>query len=188
MTTIRIIINIRLVIRFILQQMILSIVYTIGCCIMEFMKIALIYGTLSGSTMTASETAAAELRSAGNDVNVVSVESANKDALSGMDAVVIASPSWEDQGKDGQPLPEVRMFLEGLTAQDFSGKKVALLGLGDTAYPHFCGAIDVMEGMLKERSVTPVTTSLRIDRYYSLPDNEQKVKDWAQSLGKILSS
>jgi len=138
--------------------------------------------------MTASELAASTLRTSGHEVEVVSVESASPDALSAYDALIIASPSWEDQGKDGQPLPEIRMFLERVTAEHLKDKKVALMGLGDTSYPHYCGAIDVMEDMLKKLSIAPIVPSLRIDKYYSLRENEDNVKNWASELGKALSS
>jgi len=133
------------------------------------MKIFLVYGTLSGSTMTAAEVIASSLRGGGYDVTVVSSESATKEQLASHDVLVLGSPSWEDQGKDGQPLPEITAFLAQLTAQDLANKKVALFGLGDISYPHFCGAIDVMEARLKELGVTPIIESLRVDRYYSLP-------------------
>lgn len=138
--------------------------------------------------MTAAELVGATLRGAGHEADVVSIEGATKDMVAGHDAIVIASPSWEDEGKDGQPLPEIRIFLEGLTAADLAGKKVAVVGLGDIAYPHFCGAVDVLEARLKELGVTLLTPSLRVDRYYSLPDNEQKVKDWSTSLATALSA
>lgn len=152
------------------------------------MKCLLLYGTLSGSTMTAAELVAASLRESGHDVTTLSVDQANPDMVAPHGAVVIASPSWEDRGLDGQPLPEVRQFIESLKSSDLAGKKIALLGLGDTSYPHFCGAIDVMEGLLKKIQISPSIESLRIDKYYSAPDNEYKVTVWAQkfasSLGK----
>ena len=152
------------------------------------MKCLLIYGTLSGSTMTAAELIGNTLRAAGHQVDVLSVESATKESIKNYEALIIGSPSWEDQGKDGQPLPEITALLAALTPQDVSAKKIVLFGLGDMAYPHFCGAVDVMEAKLKDLSCTPATESLRVDRYYSLPDNEQKVKTWAENLGKLLSS
>lgn len=152
------------------------------------MKCLLLYGTLSGSTMTATELVAASLRESGHEALTLSVDQANSKMLASYNAVVIASPSWEDRGVDGQPLPEVRQFIESLTSSDLDGKKIALLGLGDTAYPQFCGAIDIMEKMLKNIRIIPSIESLRIDRYYSVPDNEHKVAAWAEkfasSLGK----
>ncbi|MFZ5535248.1 MAG: flavodoxin domain-containing protein [Patescibacteria group bacterium] len=150
------------------------------------MKCLLVYGTLSGSTMSASEVAAATLRTANHTVDMFSADEVTREKVAEYDVLIVSSPSWEDQGKDGQPLPEVRAFVESLTNEDLSGKKVALIGLGDTSYPHYCGAIDVMEEIFNKLSVTLVVPSLKIDRYYSLAANEQAVKDWATLLaGKL---
>lgn len=150
------------------------------------MKILLVYGTLSGSTMTAADIITATLRSGGHDVSELSADAAHKDLLQTSDVVIIGSPSWEDEGKDGQPLPEVRLFLESVTAEELSGKKVAIFGLGDISYPHFCGAVDVLEAKLKERNVAPFIQSIRIDRYYSSSENEQKIREWASQLNSAL--
>lgn len=150
------------------------------------MKCLLTYGTLSGSTMTATELVGARLKEAGNDVTSISVEQVTKDMVAAHHALVVASPSWEDRGLDGQPLPEVRQFIETLTSSDLTGKKIALLGLGDTAYPHFCGAIDVLEELLKKIQITPSIPSLRIDKYYSMPDNEHKVQAWADTFATLI--
>ncbi len=150
------------------------------------MKCLLIYGTLSGSTMTAAELIGSTLRNAGHEVDVTPVENASKETISGYGAVIIGSPSWEDQGKDGQPLPEITALLSSLKKEDLANKKIFIFGLGDVSYPHFCGAVDVIEAKLKELDIVPAIASLRIDRYYSIPDNEEKVKAWADSLSKLL--
>ena len=136
--------------------------------------------------MTAAELIASVLRGAGHEVDALTVDSATKDLVASHDVLIVGSPSWEDEGKDGQPLPEIRKFLESLTADDLKNKKVAVIGLGDISYPHFCGAVDVIEEKLKNLNVNLAIQSLKVDRYYSLPDNEQKVKDWATNLSKVL--
>lgn len=151
------------------------------------MKVLIIYGTLSGSTMTAAQIASDAITSHGCETELVAADPSVKDLIAPHQAVVFASPSWEDQGKDGQPLPEIRQLIESLDSGALAGKKVALLGLGDENYEHFCGAVNVMEELLKEKGVAEFAVPhLKIDRYYSSPDNEQKVKDWAQELAKII--
>ena len=151
------------------------------------MNVSIIYGTLSGSTMTAADTVKDVLIAAGHSVEASPVDQVTKDSLQKSDVIIFGSPSWEDNGKDGQPLPEVTAFLNTLTNVDLQNKKVAVFGLGDTMYPHFCGAVDVMTEKLKDLGVTLVTDPIRIDRYYSLPDNEQKMKDWAIQLSKVFT-
>ena len=129
--------------------------------------------------MTVADLITGILKTAGHEVLEVTADAASKDTLTTCDALLLGSPSWEDEGKDGQPLPEVRHFVETLTSSDLANKKIAIFGLGDTSYPHFCGAVDVLEALLKEKSASVALPSLRIDRHYSSPDNEAKVKEWA---------
>lgn len=150
------------------------------------MKCTVVYATLSGSTMSAANVVTEALKAGTHEVEYVSADSMPKDQVKNAQAVVFASPSWEDEGKDGQPLPDMTHFIKSLTAEDLAGKKVAICGLGDTSYVHFCGAVDVMEGLLKGLNATPIVPSLRVDRYYSVPDNEKKVRDWAEGLAKSL--
>jgi len=151
------------------------------------MKILIVYGTLSGSTMTAAQVASDALTAAGHEATLVMADPSVNDQITGVDAVVFASPSWEDNGKDGQPLPEVRALIESLDASALAGKKVSVLGLGDETYEHFCGAVDVMTDLLKGKGVAEFAVEpLKIDRYYTNADNEQKVKDWAATLATSL--
>jgi flavodoxin I len=152
------------------------------------MNILIVYSTLSGSTMTAASVIENTLKEAGHTVFSATADSVSVEMLKEYNAILFGSPSWEDAGLDGQPLPEVSKLLRSFTESDLSDKKVALFGLGDVMYPHFCGAVDVMTEILKSKNVTPFTESLRIDRYYSLPENEDKVKKWAANIGTILRS
>lgn len=150
------------------------------------MKCTLLYGTLSGSTMTAAGIVSDVLTAAGHQVDTIMVDGATKDQIKDSQLVIFGSPSWEDEGKDGQPLPDMTKFLKTLTAEDLDGKKIAIFGLGDTSYQHFCGAVDVMTELLKTLKAASIIEPLRVDRYYSLPDNETKTRQWADTLAKSL--
>lgn len=137
--------------------------------------------------MTVADLIAAALKEAGHEVDVITVDSIGKEQLAVFDAWVVGSPSWEDAGKDGQPLPEMTTLLTTLTKEDITNKKIALFGLGDTSYPHFCGAVDVMKSYLDALGVTLVGEPLKIDKYYADPQNESKAVEWAKALGGLLS-
>lgn len=150
------------------------------------MKVLVVYATLSGSTMAAADLITATIKSAGHEVTTLTADSISADTVSPYEALIIGSPSWEDEGKDGQPLPEVRKFVESLSSASLTGKKIAVFGLGDTSYPHFCGAVDIIEEKLHAIGITPAIPSLKIDRYYSSPDNEPKVREWANTFSGVL--
>lgn len=152
------------------------------------MNVTIVYSTQSGSTSTAAEMVAETLRESSYTVTVCSALETTKDTLSPFDVLVIGSPSWEVDGKDGQPLPEVITLLESMPKESFTNKKVAVFGLGDETYKHFCGGVDVILTKLTEKGVTPIVESLRIDRYYSSHDNQTKLVEWAQTLGKSILS
>lgn len=151
------------------------------------MNCVIVYATESGSTQTACDVVADALRLQSHTVTLSSAHDSSKDMLAPFDALIVASPSWEADGIDGQPLPDMTTFLETLSPDALVHKKIAVLGLGDETYQHFCGAVDIMVEKLKTLGVTPVTEPLRIDRYYSSHENETKLVAWAQALGKILS-
>lgn len=151
------------------------------------MNVLIVYATLSGSTMAAADLIAETITSAGHKATALTADSVSADVVSSYDALIIGSPSWEDNGKDGQPLPEVRKFVESLSAAALKNKAVAVFGLGDTSYPHFCGAVDGIEEQLRTAGVPLATASLKIDRYYSSPGNEQRVRDWSRSFCAILA-
>jgi len=136
--------------------------------------------------MTAAGIVSDVLTAAGHQVDTIMVDGATKDQIKDSQLVILGSPSWEDEGKDGQPLPDMTKFLKTLTAEDLDGKKVAIFGLGDTSYQHFCGAVDVMTELLKALKAASIIEPLRVDRYYSLPDNETKTRQWADTLVKSL--
>jgi len=150
------------------------------------MKVLVVYATLSGSTMAAADLITATIKSAGHEVTELTADSITSDTVSSYAALVIGSPSWEDEGKDGQPLPEVKKFVESLSSASLTGKKIAVFGLGDTSYPHFCGAVDIIEEKLNAIGIAVTVPSLKIDRYYSSPDNEPKVREWASAFSAVL--
>ena len=138
--------------------------------------------------MNASRVIQESLSARGIDATVVIADSSVKAQLESFHAVIFASPTWDDMYSEGQPLPEIKEYLESLTAKDLAGKKVAVLGLGDTSYEHFCGAVDVIESILKKLGVVPIVPSLRIDKYYFSPNGEEMVKNWADTFASILLS
>ena len=150
------------------------------------MNVTIIYSTQSGSTSTAAEMVADTLKTAGHTVTICSALETTKDTVAPFDVLVVGSPSWEIDGKDGQPLPEVIALLEAMPKEAFVNKKVAVFGLGDETYTHFCGGVDVINTKLAQKGVTPFVEPLRIDRYYSTHDNQTKLVEWAQTLGKSI--
>ena len=100
--------------------------------------------------------------------------------------IVLASPSWDDHGRDGMPHEDF-LRLQERVGDAFTGKHIAMLGLGDNTYAHFCGCVDYIEGWMSDTKATLIMPSLRVDNFYFDTDgNTKKVKEWAEELVKHL--
>lgn len=149
------------------------------------MKILIVFATNSGSTQAACEVAKNILTVNGANATTLEAKSADTQEISKNDILILASPSWDYGQLEGQPLEDMTNFLKKLEGTNLlKDKPVAILGLGDTGYTHFCGAVEIMEAKVKELGGKIITDSLKIDRYYTQPDGPQKVATWAQQLAR----
>lgn len=102
------------------------------------------------------------------------------------DVIILATPSWDYNAIEGQPLEDMTKLVDSLKGKVFENKLFAILGTGDIAYKAFCGAVDILEPKIVEWKGKKIVDSLRIDRYYTQPENPQKVSDWAKSIVAVL--
>jgi flavodoxin I len=148
------------------------------------MNILLSFATYSGSTQTAAEFAAEKLKENDHTVTLKNIQETTPDELENFDIIVFATPSWSYEGKDGHPHVHFMDFINKVRGKNFSGKSFAIMGLGDSAYPNFCGAVQVLEDFVKDIQGSLITESLRMDGYFfNQAENEQKITDWVQHIG-----
>lgn len=147
------------------------------------MNILLLYATNSGGTQQASQMVATVLQEKGHTVTVKNPKESNVDEVSGADLVVFASPSWDYQDKEGQPHEDFFLLLQSLEGKTMEGKSFAVLGLGDSSYAHFCGAVDEFEKVIQNVKGKLAVPSLKIDGYYlHMDESNQATTDWASKL------
>lgn len=151
------------------------------------MKVALIYATYSNGTFSAAQTLKAALEERGHQVNMVLAKDVQVPQLQEADLIVLASPSWDYNGTQGMPHEDYEVFRVTVGTTTFPDKKFAILGLGDSTYTYFCGAVTHLDELVKNLKGTLIHEPLKIDQYYmDEPGNTQKVKDWAIGLmGKL---
>lgn len=146
------------------------------------MKILLIYTTNSGSTYLASkiiENALAKDFS----VTVKPAAEAKPEDLSNYDLVILGSPSWNYEGKEGMPHQMMLRLLEKLQGKFYPKKYFAIYGGGDDSYTHFCGAVDYLEKFVVEAKGELIVPSMRVNGFYfDLEKNTEAVKKWAENL------
>lgn len=79
-------------------------------------------------------------------------------------------------------LPDnLKAFIEELKQQNLADVRFAVIGLGNSDYDTFCGAVDIVEQTLKAQSAVQICESLRID-VLNVDDQEQCAEDWLPTL------
>jgi flavodoxin I len=152
------------------------------------MKIVIVYATYSNSTFTAAHILDEELKKLGHTTEVVLARDVQVPQLQAAEVVVIASPSWDYTGTQGMPHEDYDIFKRTIGATTFPDKKFAIMGLGDSTYTYFCGAVTHLEKMVADMQGKLVTESLKLDQFYfAEAENTQKVKQWAATLAQKLS-
>jgi flavodoxin I len=151
------------------------------------MNVLLVYATYSNSTYSAAEIASTELKDAGHTVEIVLARETKPEQLQAADLVILASPSWDYFGDQGQPHEDYLVFNKTMADTTFPDKKFAILGLGDSTYTYFCGAVEHLQATVEKLQGKLIVESLKIDQYYI---NEvtatQQIKEWARNVSSTL--
>lgn len=152
------------------------------------MRIFVVYATYSNSTFLATKILETELVKAGHQVTLSLVAETAVDQLGNFDLVIFTSPSWDNNGVQGLPHQDYDGFREKLAETTFPGHKFAIMGLGDSTYTYFCGAVTHLEKMVEKMQGTLVLPSLKLDQFYIYEqERTQEIKDWATALSAKLA-
>jgi flavodoxin I len=147
------------------------------------MNILLAYATYSGGTQSASEFLSQTLTGLGHTVTVKMVSEVTFEDTLNYDLRIFASPSWDNDGQEGQPHVDFVTFMNNAAGKKFAGKPVAVFGLGDSSYGHFCGAADIITDFVKKAEGKLIAETLKIDGYlFNMDANNQLLTDWANKL------
>ena len=150
------------------------------------MQILIAYATYSSGTDLATELIQ-ELLQKEHEVEKKDIRDVATIDLEKADFIVFASPSWRTRNGDGQPHEFFLDFIDSMQDKKLSGKRFAILGLGDSAYTNFCGAVDVLESFVSQLGGILFIPSLRIDGFYfSQQKNEDRIRIWTHSLQSSL--
>ena len=145
------------------------------------MNILLLYTTNSGGTEMVANEISQKLT--GHTVDLKRILDTNPDEIKAHDVILVGSPSWDFDGKEGQPHEDWFAFKKGLQGNPFEGKKCAVFGLGDSSYKIFCGGVTELEKWVEEWKMTRVTDSLRIDKYfYKQAEANEAINAWCTNV------
>jgi flavodoxin I len=140
-------------------------------------KILIVYGSTTGNTEMVAEEIIDLLKD--HEVLLQDVADTNPEDLTKYDVLVLGSSTWDD----GLLQQDFRDFVEGLEV-DLTGKKLAIFGLGDSNYPDFCEAADILEETFTKLGGKTIVATLKIDGFPDEEENEQKIKAWCQELSQ----
>jgi flavodoxin I len=147
------------------------------------MNICILYATYSGGTETAAQTLLNTLKEKGHTVTISSPSTIKPGEVTQTDCTIFCTPTWDVNGNDGQPHEDFFKLMDAVKGQSWDGHRFAILGLGDSSYPHFCGSVDVLESFVASMKGSLALPSLRIDGFfYNQAENTQKIIAWARTL------
>ena len=141
------------------------------------MKVVIIFASFVGNTETMARYLVQGLESNGHEVTSKDVIYAKPGEMLDYDMILLGSPTYEPRMIHDDMLS----FYEEMQDLDLSEKKAAAFGPGDTAWPDFCTAVEMLELRLKECGAKIVQDCLMVDGI--VEEAEQKTIEWAKSLG-----
>jgi len=145
------------------------------------MKNLLLYGTLTGNTESVAQQLQQLVQEAGKELDIKNInQTSTEDIAQVENLLIMASSTWDD----GLPCSDMADFLEENTQDipDLTGKKLAFFGCGDSNYPKFCEAVDVLEKTFTAKGGQKVCSNLKIDGYIEDESNQEKIKNFADQL------
>ncbi len=151
------------------------------------MRITLVYATYSNSTFMACEHAAAELNKRGYTAHLSLARETVAATLSNVEAVIFASPSWDREAEQGMPHEDFDILADHLKETTFPTLPYALMGLGDSSYTFFCGAVNHLQKMATQLQMKQMVEPLKIDNYYlNEAIAQEEISKWIADIDSYL--
>lgn len=139
------------------------------------MDVRIIYGSTTGNT---EETAHMIEDALSGDCAVTVKSAADDDALdmNHVDLLIFGVSTWGN----GDIQEDMQAVYEKLDIQHVKGRNVAVFGLGDSAFPLFGKAADLISEKVQELGGNLVADVLKVD---GTPDeSEEEIEEWAKNL------
>jgi flavodoxin I len=114
----------------------------------------------------------------GKDNVEVIVKNVSETSLGDMvenDMLIFGCSTWGN----GELQDDFLTFVPTLEQAEISGKKTAVFGLGETSWPEFCAAVEIIEEIVTKRGAK-VVDNIKIDGDYN--DFENEINDWIDKI------
>ncbi|MGM0471467.1 MAG: flavodoxin [Bacillota bacterium] len=135
-----------------------------------------VYGTTTGNTEELATDITEELENS-YEVTTKDVANTEVEELNKYDLIILGSSTWDA----GELQEDFVPFYEELADANLNGKQGAVFGPGDTAYPDFCAAVDMLEERLSDLGVELLAEGFKWDGDLN-SEATAEIKEWAQNL------
>jgi flavodoxin len=147
------------------------------------MKILFVYATYSGTTEQAVNDAKDLLMTKGHSVSLTYIADFKGFEKLSDSLIIFATPSWSEDGKDGQPHTHFLKFMKISNEEDLSEIKTAFIGLGDKTYARFCQGIDIVENYILNKGAKKISKTLKLNRYqFDQKKGRADLENWIATL------
>lgn len=123
-------------------------------------KFVMIFASMSGNTEEMADHIAGAIREAGNEIKVIDIMDTPKASiLEEYDGIILGAYTWGD----GDLPDDFLDFYDEMEEIQLAGKKAAVFGSCDSAYPKYGAAVDILEEKLRERDAEVVIKGLKVE-------------------------
>ncbi|MEZ5338172.1 MAG: flavodoxin domain-containing protein [bacterium] len=142
------------------------------------MKTIIVFGSFVGNTETMAGYIREGLRQEGIECEMRDVMDVSAELLSDYELLILGSPTYEPKMIQEDMLP----FYDQLAAMKLSGRRGAAFGPGDSAWPDFCTAVEMLEERMRECGIEMLIESHMVDGI--VEEHEDETLDWARRLAR----
>jgi flavodoxin I len=128
------------------------------------------YVSMSGNTEDMANILRDILIESGCEVDLLCLDTVDVSSLKGYDCIFFGAYTWGD----GDLPYEVEELFDNLNNMNLKGVKAACFGSGDTLYPKFCMAVDIMSSKLQDLGCDVFEEGLKIELS---PESDEQVEE-----------
>ncbi|MBN2511079.1 MAG: flavodoxin domain-containing protein [Spirochaetales bacterium] len=142
--------------------------------------VQLIYGTKRGTTKIMANIIGQTLMDHGSEVKVKNVFEAQPGDLPAHRINILGSSTWSD----GDLQIDFVDFERRMDELDLQGTFAAVFGPGNSRFPRFCEAVEILQAKLVSLGARLLVPSLKVDELAGRL--EQDTKAWAETLAQAV--
>lgn len=146
-------------------------------------KILMVYCSMTGNTETIAGLVEKGVKEGGLEIVRKDVLEVEAREITNYGTVILGSYTWGD----GEIPDEFLDFYDEISTLDFTGKKFAVFGSGDTSYENFCGAVNILEEMIVENGGEIILESLKVEQYPD-EDDEEHCKEFGKRFAEAINN